>query len=60
MVEARYLCIRHLIGKVSKFQNEFMKTSFMPKYEPQISDFLPCSVSQYPTGARRDTVISKD
>ena len=32
--------------KVSKFQNEFMKSSFLPKYEPKnCKDF--CSVSHY-------------
>ena len=30
--------------KVSKFQNEYIKSSFLPKYEPK---FLPCSVAQY-------------
>ena len=33
--------------KVSKFQNEFIKSSFLPKYEPKIVRFLPCSVAQY-------------
>ena len=27
--------------KVSKFQNEFMKSSFLPKYEQKMSGFLP-------------------
>ena len=26
----------YLMLKVSKFQNEFMKSSFLPKYEPNI------------------------
>ena len=35
--------------KVSKFQNEFMKSSFLPKYEPKIVGIsaLSCSVAQY-------------
>ena len=36
--------------KVSKFQNEFMISSLLPKYEPKIVfviAFLPCSVVQY-------------
>ena len=33
--------------KISKFQNEFMKSSFFSqKYEPK-KGFLPCSVAQY-------------
>ena len=27
-----------------QFQNEFMKTSFLPKYEQKLSGFLPSSV----------------
>ena len=34
--------------KVSKFQNEFMKSSFLPKYEPKIVR-MPCSLAQYRT-----------
>ena len=30
--------------KVSKFQNKFMKSSFLPKYEQKLSGFLPCVV----------------
>ena len=35
--------------KVSKFQNEVMKSSFLPKYEPKIVRIpaQPCSVSQF-------------
>ena len=32
------------ILKVSKFQNEFMKSLFLPKYEQKLSRFLPCVV----------------
>jgi hypothetical protein len=35
------------LASVSKFQNEFMKTSFLPKYEPKFVRILPCSVTQY-------------
>ena len=28
--------VSSLVLKVSKFQNEFMKSSFLPKYEPNI------------------------
>ena len=34
--------------KVSKFHNEFMKSSFLPKYEPKILR-MPCIVAQYRT-----------
>ena len=35
-------------SKVSKFQNEFMKTSFLPKYEPKIAKIstLGCGTVQ--------------
>ena len=36
------ICSRYL--KVSKFQNEFMKSLFLPKYEP---GFLPFTVPHY-------------
>ena len=40
-----------LAVKVSKFQHELLKSSFLPKYEPKSKSckdgFLPCSVAQY-------------
>ena len=33
--------------KVSKFQNEFMKSSFFPKYEPNIVRISVCTVPNY-------------
>ena len=33
--------------KVSKFQNEFMKSSFLPKYESKIVRISACSVAVY-------------
>ena len=32
--------------KVSKFQNEFMKSSFLPKYEPKIVRISACSMAR--------------
>ena len=39
----------NLVIKVSEFQNEFMKSSFLPKYEPNIVRIsaLHCTVPRY-------------
>ena len=37
---------RFLVLKVSKFQSEFMKSSFLPRYEQKISGFLLCVGSE--------------
>ena len=39
--------------KVSQFQNEFMKSSFLPKYEKKLSGFLPCVVRAEIIGAQK-------
>ena len=36
-----------IVIKVSKFQNEFMKSSFLPKYEPNIVRIYACTVPHY-------------
>ena len=35
--KTRYVHQPRLFLKVSKFQNEFMKSTFLPKYEPKIA-----------------------
>ena len=36
-----------IVLKFSKFQNEFMMSSFLPKYEPNIVRILPCTMPHY-------------
>ena len=35
---------QEILLKVNKFQNQFMKSSFLPKYEPKIVRIYACSV----------------
>ena len=41
------LCVRKRALKVSKFQNEFMKSKFLPKYEPKIVRNVSKGVPHY-------------